>query len=372
MNAPYQRYHLTCVQSAGQSRRAPIPLQLLGQAARYNLNISVPNIVKNQQIMTTPNNSNWRIEDCRFEHLESVRRLFLAVFKSEMSEMHWHWKYGDGRGQGIVVLRDNELVAFFGGTERRVLFDGEHLVAMQCGDSMVAESYRGILTRKGPFYLSVTAFLGKYVGDGLPYLLSYGFPNARAMSLAQRLELYDDVGAMLEIEWTAQTNSGYEALAFDFASPDHGQVAGDLWESMAGDFADRAIGVRDLTYLKHRYLDNPTLKYDFHMVRPTGNEETLGLLVSRKTDDGLLLVDAVCRKQHLKHLIEFGKNRAAELACGKFYGWLTKIDLPLIIDTDPIAGAEPLRLPLGVYSPGLAAEDVRDKWFFLCGDSDFL
>jgi len=74
----------------------------------------------------------------------------------------------------------------------------------------------------------------------------------------------------------------------------------------------------------------------------------------------------------LKHLIEFGKNRAAELACGKLYGWLTKIDLPLIKDTDPITGAEPLRLPLGVYSPGLAAEDVRDKWFFLCGDSDFL
>ncbi len=322
--------------------------------------------------MTRQNNSNWRIEDCGPEHFERVRELFLAVFKSEMSEAHWQWKYGAGRGSGVVVLLDEELVAFFGGTERRVLFDGKPLVAMQCGDSMVAESYRGILTRKGPFYLSVTAFLGKYVGAGLPYLLSYGFPNARAMQLAQRLGLYDDVGAMLEIKWSPQSNTRYQALDFDFASPAHGQLVAELWESMAADYGDRAIGVRDFAYLKQRYHDNPTLQYHYSLVHQSGDDEPLGLLVSRTTDDGLLLADVVCRKQNLKHLVEFARHRAAELDCGKLYGWLTEVDLALVAGTDPVTEAEPLRLPLGVYSPGLTADDVRDKWFFLCGDSDFL
>ncbi len=151
--------------------------------------------------MREPNTPTWKAENAGPRHHEAVRALFQAVFGQPMSEAHWHWKYGEGRGLGVVVLGDGELVAFFGGTERRVRFNGRPLVAMQCGDSMVLPSQRGILTRKGPFYLSVTAFLGQYVGTGRPYLLTYGFPNARAMRLAQALRLYDDVGALLEVDW---------------------------------------------------------------------------------------------------------------------------------------------------------------------------
>ena len=68
-----------------------------------------------------------------------------------------------------------------------MLFKGDPICAIQCGDSMVATSQRGTLSKKGPFYLSVTAFLEKYVGFDRPYLLSYGFPNERAMRLAERL-----------------------------------------------------------------------------------------------------------------------------------------------------------------------------------------
>ena len=322
--------------------------------------------------MIEQNSSNWRVEDAGPEHLDQIRDLFRAVFKSEMSESHWHWKYDGGRGLGIVVLKGDKLVAFFGGTERRVLFKGEPQVAMQCGDSMVAESYRGILTRKGPFYLSVTAFLGKFVGEGLPYLLSYGFPNARAMRLAQRLKLYDDVGSMLEIEWRPESTERYRATRFDFASPAHEQLVGELWANMAAGFHSRTIGVRDLAYLKQRYHDNPSLQYDFQLVSRSDNKRLLGLLITRATDEGLLLVDLVGRKKDLRHLVNYAKNRAGQLGCGKLYGWLTEVDLPLVADTDPIVEKEPLRLPLGVYSPGLTADDVRDSWFFLCGDSDFL
>ena len=322
--------------------------------------------------MISQNSSSWRVEDAGPQHLDQIRDLFLAVFKSEMSEAHWSWKYDGGRGLGIVVLKGDELVAFFGGTERRVLFKGKPVTAMQCGDSMVAESYRGILTRKGPFYLSVTAFLGKYVGDGLPYLLSYGFPNSRAMRLAQRLKLYDDVGSMLEIEWRPETSERFRATDFDFTSLAHEQLAGELWSSMAADFQGRTIGVRDLAYLKQRFLDNPSLQYDFQLVSLAYNKRLLGLLITRNTTEGLLLVDLVGQKKDLHQLVNFAKNRAAQLGCDKLYGWMTEVDFPLISNTDSIVEKEPLRLPLGVYSPGLTADDVRDSWFFLCGDSDFL
>jgi len=322
--------------------------------------------------MNSQEPTSWRVEGAGPQHLDKIRELFFAVFRAEMSEAHWRWKYDGGRGLGVVVLKGDKLVAFFGGTERRVLFDGKPLVAMQCGDSMVAESYRGILTRKGPFYLSVTAFLGKYVGTGLPYLLSYGFPNARAMRLAQLLKLYDDVGSMLEIDWRPQHSERYRVINFDFDDPTHQQLADELWTRMAAEFGGRAIGIRDFAYLKQRFYDNPSLQYDYHLVHLSSNWQVLGLSITRRTEDGLLLVDMVGQKDNLEHLINFSRHRASELACNKLYGWLTEIDASLIAGTDPVVEKDPLRLPLGVYSPGLTADDVRDKWFFLCGDSDFL
>lgn len=322
--------------------------------------------------MIEQDSTSWRVEFVGSQHLDQIRELFYSVFKSEMSVSHWHWKYDDGRGLGTVVLRGHEVVAFFGGTERRVIFDGKPIVAMQCGDSMVAQSCRGILTRKGPFYLSVTAFLGNYVGAGLPYLLSYGFPNARAMRLAQRLKLYDDVGSMLEINWRPQNNADYQGHHFEFADPADRQLVDQLWLQMANDFNGRAIGIRDFAYLKQRFYDNPSLQYDYHLVTRTGSDQYLGLLITRQTEEGLLLVDVLCRKKNLHHLVNYARHRASLQGCKKLYGWLTEIDAPLVAVTEPIVETAPLRLPLGVYSPGLTAEDVRDKWFFMCGDSDFL
>jgi hypothetical protein len=321
--------------------------------------------------MTNQDSSTWRVEDAGPQHLDQIRALFRAVFKQEMTEAHWQWKYGNGRGLGVIVLQGNELIAFFGGTERRVLFNGEPLVAMQCGDSMVAEAHRGILTRKGPFYLSVTSFLGKYVGAGLPYLLSYGFPNARAMRLAQRLELYDDVGSLLEVSWKPAEIRTVSFSEFDFNESAHRQTLERLWTSMASQFQDRAIGIRDFAYIKQRFHDNPSLRYRFHLISSPKNED-LGLLVTRDTDSGLLLVDMVAETGNLRQLVNFARYLAASHPAQRLYGWLTEVDFPLVAGTEATIENEPLRLPLGVYSPGLTADDARDKWFFLCGDSDFL
>ncbi|MCB1672585.1 MAG: hypothetical protein R3F41_03170 [Gammaproteobacteria bacterium] len=322
--------------------------------------------------MSNSGTPTWRAENAGPQHQPAIRSLFQSVFGQPMSDSHWHWKYGNGRGLGVVVLGGQDLVAFFGGTERRVMFNDQPLVAMQCGDSMVLPSQRGILTRKGPFYLSVTSFLGQYVGAGLPYLLSYGFPNARAMRLAQRLALYDDVGAMLEIDWHPLGSSPFQAQTLDFDAIEHHQLVDTLWKRMVAGFSGRAIGIRDFAYIRQRFFDNPTLDYQFDLVSSTGSEEVIGLLITRHTGTDLLLVDMVAKKENLQYLVNFARYRAAQLNCGKLYGWLTEVDRDLIEATDPVIEKPPLRLPLGVYSPGLSADEVRDKWFFLCGDSDFL
>lgn len=323
--------------------------------------------------MTSSTNSSlWQVDDATPEHIDQIRVLFKSVFKEDMSRANWEWKYGDGRGAGVIVRNGDEVVAYFGGTERRVLFKGDEVCSIQCGDSMVAESHRGTLSKKGPFYLSVTSFLGRYVGFDRPYLLSYGFPNERAMRLAERLGMYAEIGTMLEVSWSADAGSQYPSVEFDFDSPAHLAEAEQLWSAMAEDFADRSIGIRDLEYLRHRYHDHPALKYQLYLVSHDTSTGPFGLIVTRQHEDRLLLVDVVSAKKDIRDLVRFGRWLASDLNCQDMHGWLTEVDSHLIADTAAIIGEKPLRLPLGVYCEGLKPEEVKDSWFFMCGDSDFL
>ncbi len=115
--------------------------------------------------------SKWQVDDAAPEHTPKILKLFKAVFGQQMSEAHWHWKYGEGRGAGIVVHEDDELVAYFGGMERRILFKGLPATAFQSGDSMVGREHRGTLSKPGPVLLSVAAFQDRYIGHGRPNLI---------------------------------------------------------------------------------------------------------------------------------------------------------------------------------------------------------
>ena len=141
---------------------------------------------------------------------------------------------------------------------------------------------------------------------------------------------------------------------------------------MASEFCDRAIGVRDLAYMRHRYHNHPTLDYQLNIVYQHDENHTHGLLVTRQVEDRLMLVDVVCRKQELRNLVSFGRSLASNFDSTQLYGWLTEIDCSLITDSDESIASPPLRLPFGVYRKGLDPEEIRDKWFFMCGDSDFL
>ena len=314
----------------------------------------------------------WQLDDAKPEHVPQIRELFKSVFKQEMSHALWAWKYDNDRGAGVIVQHGDEIIAYFGGTERRVLFKGEAVYSIQCGDSMVAPEHRGTLSKRGPFYLSVTGFLGKYTGFNRPYLLSHGFPNARAMRLAERLGMYEEVGTLLNISWRAQHSAVFSSELFDFESSDHVSALDELWSNMASEFRDRTIGIRDLEYLRHRYHDHPDLSYQLHLVYSNGQTNPLGLVVTRKIKDRLLLLDMVSAKSEFRTLANFGRHLASELGCRELYGWLTEIDIKLVSDSALVIEEPPLRLPLGVYSDGLKAEDIRDTWFFMCGDSDFL
>ena len=314
----------------------------------------------------------WQVDDAAPEHTPKILGLFKAVFGQNMSEAHWHWKYGKGRGAGIVVREQDELVAYFGGMERRILFKGLPATAFQCGDSMVAREHRGTLSKRGPFFLSVAAFLDRYLGSGRPYLISYGFPNERAMRLAERLGMYTQIGRLFEIYWPAEPSLRFRPVPFEFDNDEHRKALEMLWHAMSKQFGERAIGVRDLEYLAHRYRDHPTYAYLINLVFDFSTEQLLGIVVARKAGSRLILLDFVGRQQEFRDLICYTKSLASEQRCAEVFGWLTDLDCHLITGTGEQLNELPLRLPFGVYRRGMDPEEIRDRWFFMCGDSDFM
>jgi len=317
------------------------------------------------------NHSKWAVDDAAPEQTPKILALFHAVFGQDMSSAQWDWKYGEGRGAGVVVCEDDEVVAYFGGMERRILFKGTPVTAFQCGDSMVAREHRGTLSKRGPFFLSVAAFLDRYLGNGRPYLISYGFPNERAMRLAERLGMYTQIGTLFEIYWPADASVNFRSVPFDFDDDGHRNALETLWHVMAEEFDRRAIGVRDLEYLAHRYRDHPMHAYLIQLVFDSSGARLLGIVIARKAEQRLILVDFVARQQEFRSLVCYAKSLAHEEQCSEVFGWMTDIDCHLISGTGENLSELPLRLPFGVYREGLDPEEIRDRWFFLCGDSDF-
>ena len=128
--------------------------------------------------------------------------------------------------------------------------------------------------------------------------------------------------------------------------------------------------MRDLEYLAHRYRDHPVHSYIIHLVF-NSDDRVLGIVVARKAEHRLVLVDFVGRQQEFRNLVCYAKSLANKEQCSEMFGWMTDIDCNLISGTGEKPKELPLRLPFGVYREGLDPEEIRDRWFFMCGDSDF-
>ena len=123
-----------------------------------------------------------------------MRALFAATFGHEMSDAHWRWKYGGGRGAAVGVWENRRLSAHDGGVARDILFFGEPQSAAQSCDVMVAPSGRATLSRQGPLFLAAATYLENQLGYGNPHLLGVGFPNLRAWKAPARLGLDGGAG----------------------------------------------------------------------------------------------------------------------------------------------------------------------------------
>ena len=318
---------------------------------------------------------------------EAMRTLFERVFGTPMSAERWQWKYGDGRGVAVGLWSGDELVAHYGGFTRSVLFHGRPARACQVGDVMVLPQANRSLSRSGPMSQVGATFAAFEVGYGLPHLVGYGFPSARAFGVAQRLGLYAEVDQIVQVEWSDPSPAGaptVRAQRIDAEAgrrPDVRRAIDRSWAAMAAAWTGSIIGVRDAAWLAYRYLEHPELDYEVWRVRSRWLGRDLGLVVLRRHEQHVELLDVVGAPEHMAALVGHARRRTAELGLALLRCWVTRSHVewlvPGHIQADASAQASPrvvdigVRVPTTIHTEGPPLEEIRGRWWLMGGDADF-
>lgn len=301
-----------------------------------------------------------------------IADLFQRSFNVEFNPRLWHWKYQLGAGKCVVARAQphSPIVAHYGGAPRRIHYFGQQATAIQVCDVMVLPQSRSQYGRSSLFFRTAATFLEREIGNSVRHLLGFGFPNQKAMNIAKRLGLYEKTDEFVELVmppgetgWTVESlDPGIEASTID-----------RLWKSMAADFPDGIVGVRDSDYFRYRYCDHPYGQDGLYKLLRLVDDETQVVVVLKKQAEHWLVMDLIGARKNLapalRCLAAWGRGALQEDAL-KF--WVTRGYLDELRCADAIVNDLGIEIPCNSWNRGPAASVLAGKWWLTAGDMDFL
>ena len=295
--------------------------------------------------------------------------LFKDVFKVDMSEEFWKWKYSQSYKHNLALFdENNSIVGHYGGMYRDMVFFGEHIRGVQVCDTMIAPSARGGKGKKSRLNQLISTFCETNIGLDRPYFLAYGFPNRRVMRVAELFNLYSETDRVVEYKW--HTEDIPLVLVTETVCLKHKSETDKLWEDMKNEFKDRIIGVRDFEYIKYRYIDHPEYKYNIYATY-NGKKEFRGILVGKKEDAIFRIMDIIALKEHYGELISLSKSLAYDMQCSHVSFWITKSQLDYFKNFGGKYCDMDTSIAAYKHINSCKLEDIHGKWWLTAGDTDF-
>lgn len=317
----------------------------------------------------------WRLQILEKKHIGEMFNLFKKTFHHSMTAAMWQWKYESNSSRELGIWRENKLIAHYGGVSRNILLFGEPQIAVQIGDVMVDTNERGVLTRKGPFFLMAATFLERYIGYGKPYLIGFGFPNERAMKVAERYGLYAEVGRMVEFSWNTRTRIPLwktRLQLIDYTQNHLGEIAViECWYRMTADMKAAIIGIRDWQYLQHRYLNHPNQQYHIILVKNRFGGRARGIMVLRYDPDGCEIIDLITALREIPLMITHARRLARIHGVTRVFCRITENFANYFAMTGGTQQTVDIRIPANAWSNGPSTEELKNHWWLMSGDMDF-
>ena len=309
----------------------------------------------------------------RQDDFDAWHALFRVCFGHDISLEQWRWKYRDTDKPGIAVMDGERMVAFYGGMPRPLMAMGQQHTGIQVGDVMVHPDFRGSLSRKGPFQMAASTFLEQSLSQGAPYWVGFGFPNTRAMQVAERLKLYRQVDEVVELAWDATAAAlPWWLSSATVDSTEALRHVGALWSLMKARLAQSVLGVRDTQFMQTRYAKHPARSHEWVLVRHRFTRKVCGLAVCKPETDGRLeILDLLGDPEQFTHIVAAVRLHAAATQRNGVLMWLTKSHEHLLAKTQPRVAALNVSVPSNSWVPGNVETSVDGRWWLTGGDTDF-
>lgn len=304
-----------------------------------------------------------------------VEALFLDVFGHVLARELTHWKYGPGRGLSIGVADPadpTQLVAHCGLMFREVLAMGQPVQVAQLTDLMVTPRVRGQMLRHGSPFAKVVAqalaLLGTAHNARNPDRLSFGFPSARAMRLAEHLGLVREIDQVHELAWTPL--AGPLPVLVEADSPALRDELNRLWSAMRVDLADALVGVRDACYLIPRFLGHPTRRYQVYLVRGADGHASAALML-RQEDGRIELSDWVGPLGAVPDMLRAARAVTAAANSSQLTTWITQGHLGRLAVDHHHQQATEFRIICRADLPAALWQLHHRRWWLTPGDTDY-
>jgi hypothetical protein len=322
-----------------------------------------------------PHQPRWQATIPALEDRADIRALFSAVFGHELSEAFWQWKYGGGKGQAIVARDANgHMVAHYGGISRPIRYFGRSELAVQICDVMVESRERGVLTRKGPFYLVTSEFLTHYIGHGRKHLLGFGFPSDRHVRLAEKQGLYSKVGTVKELRWPTAQLLPYRISTqpLDWQAHKTDRTLDALWQDMRDSLTDCIVPVRDAAWWHFRYRQHPEHVYRVYLVKHRLTRRPLGCIALKPVSDACWeLMDWIAPLASAPLMVAAARTIAAKAGIPMLSGWFGDRAVQAVSATAPETIEIGVAVPTNILTPGPPADELAGRWWLTGGDTDF-
>lgn len=323
----------------------------------------------------------FRKSDRRWRALRAGQRfdifsqLFEESFDARVSEEAWHWKYGAKDSLSLLAASDEGPVAHYGALGRQILYFGRPVLACQPVDVLVRPGVRGVLTRKGPFFVTAAALLESSVGYGRQYLLCYGFPTGRHLELGERLGMYADGGEMFELAWEPLFRSRWSfGVVHELTGASLQELqrwVAPAWEDMRRELQNAIVCVRDAEWLDWRYSRHPDKEYRIFAVRRHPFGRGVGIIVVRAVEGQCELMDVVGSLAEVPTLITAARWVAAQMGAHSLFAWVSALHAPRFLATGGTSRGNPCRFAIACWTNAPSIAEVYERWWLMSGDTDF-
>ncbi|MGE4239892.1 hypothetical protein [Ramlibacter sp.] len=326
----------------------------------------------------------FELRDLAPEDGAELRRLHVDVFGDGADAAWYDWKYRRGGGLGSGMWHEGRLIAHCGGVPRALHVEGERRGGIQIGDVMVATAWRGVLTRRGPFFHVSDAFYRAHVGEGTPHAIAFGFPSERHLRLAVKTGLLHDGGPVQGLSWmvpsalpdpaTTDLPWTWRWVPLDAGSPEFDRSIEQAWDTMSRATREFVVGERTPAYVRWRFFERPARSSRAFVLRRAWSRRARGVAI----------LDLASDPADAKWLDWIGDPADAPLACRaslaeaarakatSLSAWATTAVTQSLRDTGMAAPTVTAWLGIPCRSALDAADVPRLRWWLMGGDTDFL